>query len=128
MFAIQPIFNDNLGMAELPIVAILNTSPDTVELLSLFFEHHDMLAVSAFTYDIRQGKVDLARLLQTHRVDVVVYDIAPPYERNWLLFVHLRDTILQQHPCVLTTTNAKLVNSLIGADVVLYEILEAVRA
>jgi CheY-like chemotaxis protein len=43
------------------------------------------------------GSVDLEALLRQHKPTVIVYDIAPPYVRNWRFFEHLRETILKGH-------------------------------
>jgi hypothetical protein len=42
------------------VVAIINTSPDTIDLLKDVFERAGLLVASTFTHDIRDAKVDLA--------------------------------------------------------------------
>ena len=89
------------------VVAVFNTSPDTVQLLRFLFEEAGFVVVSAFTYEIRDGDVDLERFMRQHRPQAIVYDIAPPYEPNWRLFQHLRSThAMRDAQCVLTSTNA----------------------
>src|ERR1041384_5606879 len=72
-----------------PVVAVINTSPDVVELLRAALEQAGLVTVSAFTYDIRDGRVDLEAFIRQHDPRVVVYDIAPPYDVNWRLFEHV---------------------------------------
>ena len=99
------------------VVAIINTSPDTVDMLRIAFEFEGFVAVSAMTFDIRDGKVDLAAFLALHRPDVVIYDISLPYQGNWHLFQHLRETTpLGQLPTIVTTTNAAHVRPLAGGE------------
>jgi CheY-like chemotaxis protein len=92
------------------VVAVINTSPDVVDMLRLTLEHAGIAVVSAMTWEVRDGEVDLERLMQQHRPKVVVYDIAPPYENNWLLFRHIRsmDAMNDVH-FVLTSTNSRQV-------------------
>lgn len=100
-----------------PVVAIFNTSPDTVELLRIALESEGFITLAAYTFDLRDGKVDLEALVRQHRIDAVVYDVAPPYDKNWRLFEHLKATpALEAIPFVVTTTNAQRVREVAGGD------------
>jgi CheY-like chemotaxis protein len=104
-------------MARPPVVAIFNTSPDTVDLLRMAFEYEGFVAVSAFTFDIRDGDVDLDAFLELHTPDVVIYDVAVPYHANWQLFLHLRQRPpLKGLPVIITTTNAAHLRPLSGSE------------
>jgi CheY-like chemotaxis protein len=105
-------------------ILVVNTAPDTITLLQLLFEQFDYVVVSCYTHDVRSGKTDLGRLLDQHRPAVIVYDLAPPYERNWLFCQHLRSTVLKGIPVVLTSTNAALVKRVVKPDLEVYEIIE----
>ena len=48
-----------------PVVAVINTSPDTVDLLKDVLERAGMLVVTAFTHDIRDGHVNVEDFLRT---------------------------------------------------------------
>jgi DNA-binding NtrC family response regulator len=64
------------------------------------------------TWEIREGEVDLERFVSQHKPRVVVYDIAPPYENNWLLFQHIRAMpVMAGIHFVITTTNAHQVEA-----------------
>ena len=106
------------------VVAIFNTSPDIVDLIRQAFEPAGMVAVTLLTYDIREGKVDLDNFLTHHNPSVIVYDIAPPYDANWNMFLHIRGLpSMQGRKIVITSINPKHVERLAGRDVKIYEIV-----
>ena len=106
------------------VVAVINTSPDTVGLLAGLLERAGFLVVTTYTHHIRDGTVDLEAFLRTHRPRVIVYDIAPPYERNWQFLEHLRQTILGGYQFVLTTTNPARVEPFVKGDDRVYEVVD----
>jgi CheY-like chemotaxis protein len=92
-------------------------------MLRFVLEHAGMTVVSAYTYDIRDGRVDLDSFMRTHQPAVVVYDVAPPYEQNWQLCEHLRSRSgLDPEQFVVTSTNAPVVQKLAGTERV-YEVI-----
>jgi CheY-like chemotaxis protein len=106
------------------VVAVINTSPDTVDLLKDLLECAGFLVVNTYTHHIRDGTIDLSAFLRTHEPRVILYDIAPPYERNWQLLQHLRQTVLSGYRFVLTTTNPSRVEPLVGRDEQVYEVVD----
>ena len=107
-----------------PVVAVINTSPDIVDMLRLALQHAGLVVVSAFTHEIREGVVDLDNFVRQHEPSVVIYDIAPPYDGNWQLFLHVRSMdVMQGRYFILTTTNARHVEKLAGSDQQLFEIV-----
>jgi hypothetical protein len=62
-------------------------------------------------------------LLRINVPKVIVYDIAPPYERNWAYLQHLRRTVLDGYRFVLTSVNVKHVERLVGSDERVYEVV-----
>ena len=107
-----------------PVVAIINTSPDTIDLLKDLLEKAGFVVVSTYTHDIRDGTVELSAFLRTHQPAVILYDIAPPYERNWHFLQHLRGSVLAGYRFVLTTTNPSRVEPLVGRDEQVYEVVD----
>jgi CheY-like chemotaxis protein len=106
------------------VVAVFNTSEDTIEMLRHLFEHQGFVVVTAFTHALRDGKTDLEALMRQHHPAVVVYDIALPYEQNWRLFQHIRSSpACVGVPFVLTTTNTAQVHKVAGADEPIHEIV-----
>jgi len=73
-----------------PVVAILNSNDDTVELLRTVLELEGIVVVSAHVSDLRRGQFDFSGFLSEHDPRVVIYDIPPPYDRSWLFFEHLK--------------------------------------
>jgi CheY-like chemotaxis protein len=112
-------------MIQKPVVAaVINTSPDVVDLLRRALEPAGIVAVTALTFEIRDGKVDLDRFLKQHDPDVVVYDIAPPYDGNWGLFQHVcRMPAMRDRHIVLTSINPKHVEGLAGGNEKIYEVV-----
>jgi len=107
-----------------PVVAILNTSEDTIDMLRLILEKAGCIVVAAFTNHLRDGRIDFEHFVRQHQPTVVVYDVAPPYEQNWRLFQHFRTRpVCRDVPFVLTTTNAAHVKALAGAEHPLHEIV-----
>jgi len=107
------------------VVAVINTSPDVVDMLRLTLEHAGIVVVSAMTWEIREGEVDLERFVGQHRPKVIVYDVAPPYENNWQLFQHIRAMpVMAGIRFVITTTNAQQVERFAkGATESVYEVI-----
>ena len=74
-----------------------------------------IVTVSGFTCQIRDGQIDFESFISQYNPDVIVYDIAPPYDANWNLFQHLsRMQAVSGHRFVLTTTNVAHVDKLVG--------------
>jgi len=112
-----------MGSSAETVVAIFNTSQDTIDMLRELFEHKGFVAVAVFTNTVRDGKVDLDGWMRQHRPSVIVYDIALPYDENWRLFEHIRQSpACRNVPFVLTTTNVAQVKRVAG-DAELFEIV-----
>ena len=105
------------------VVAVINTSPDTIELLKSALERAGFIVVSTFTWAVANGQIDLRSFVATHAPSVIVYDIAPPYDRNWTLLQNLRANILKSYNFVLTTVNTSHVERLVGRDQRVYEVV-----
>lgn len=107
-----------------PVVAIFNTSPDTVELLRIVLEQQGMVVVSAYTHDLREGKVDIEGLIRQYRPKLVIYDIAPPYDKNWRqMLTTCTMPALEGTKFLITTTNERRVREVAGEEQEIYEIV-----
>ena len=106
-----------------PVVAVVNTNPDLVELLKAEIEKAGFVVLVMHINDIREG-LDVEAVLAQHDPQVIVYDVAFPYERNWRFLQHLRETSFRSRRFVLTTPNADGLRRLVGKDERVYEILD----
>ena len=61
--------------------------------------------------------------MRVHNPRVIVYDIAPPYDRNWAFLQMLRTTVLKGRRLVITTPNKGQVERLVGRDYDVYEVV-----
>ena len=105
-------------------VGVFNTSPDTVEMLRIVLEREGLIVVSAYTYDLRDSKIDIEALVRQHQPKVIIFDVAPPYDANWRLFEHIRGMpVLAGIKFVVTTTNVARVREVAGVTEPLLEIV-----
>lgn len=106
------------------VVAVINTSPDTVEMLRMTLERAGFVVITGFTFDIRDGRLDIDAFMTKHQPRVVVYDVAPPYDQNWRLLQHVRSLeSMKDRTFVITSTNPKHLEQLAGRDHRIYEIV-----
>jgi len=117
------VYSENVAASD-PVVAVFNTSEDTTDLLRAVLEQAGFVVVTAFTNFLRDGKVDFDAFMRQHRPRVIVYDIALPYDQNWRLFEHFRDSpACADVMFVLTTTNVARVEEVAGRGQTIYEIV-----
>ena len=108
-----------------PVVAVINSTPDVIDMLRTAFESAGMATVGTFTHAVRDGEVDIEAFMRQHDPRVVVYDIAPPYPNNWLLFQHVAHLpVMKDRHFILTTTNKTHVEKLAaGTKLPIFEIV-----
>lgn len=112
-------------MPEPTTIAIVNTTPDAIEMLRNVLMAAGFVVVSCYTHDIRDGKVDLDSFVRQHRPTVIVYDLAPPYEKSFQLFTHVRAMpVVHGSQFVLTSVNPSNVSNLVGRDERVYEVVD----
>ena len=98
-----------------PVVAIINSSDDTVAMLRTVLEQAGFLTVATHVTDIRNGTEDFIAFVRGSDVRVLVYDISPPYEANWTFLRLVLDTdVMRGRGVVLTTTNKAALERLVG--------------
>ena len=106
------------------VVAVINSTTDIVDMLRMALEQAGLVVVTALTPEIRDGHVDIEKLVEQHEPKVVVYDIAPPYEPNWNLFQHVaRLPVMKGRQFVITSTNAHHVERLASPQEHVYEVV-----
>src|SRR3712207_5554916 len=94
-------------MSDQPMVAIINTTIETIEMLREVLGDEGFATIGAYVVDFKRGNQDLRTFFATYQPKAVVYDIALPYVENWTFF---RDHVLAlgflpEQCFVLTTTN-----------------------
>lgn len=98
-----------------PLVAVLNTSPDFIQILTEILELEGFTVIADYILEFRQGRKDIRAFFADHAPDVVIYDVALPYRENWEFFQHVQ-AVSGLKPCqfILVTTNRNALNQLVG--------------
>jgi DNA-binding response OmpR family regulator len=116
---------------------VMDSSADTLDLLRHYLEFHGFDVETCNLGRLRREGIDIADTVARARPDVVVFDIALPYDVNWDLCSALQQDPRIKAPFVVTTTNRTAVERLTGAREVieilgkpydLEHVAEAVRA
>lgn len=109
-----------------PVVGIINSTPDIVDMLRVTFETAGFAVVATFTHAIRDGEVDIEAMMRQHDPKVIVYDIAPPYASNWQLFQHIASMpAMQGRIFILTSINKARVEEFArGSGLPVFEVAE----
>ena len=107
-----------------PVVAVLNSNDDLVELLRHLLEQAGFVTVTGHVDDVRRGNLDLINFVEQHNPSVIVYDLVPPYDRSWNYLYLLRDSKpLRGRPFVLTSVNPARATEVVGQSEMVYEIV-----
>jgi DNA-binding NtrC family response regulator len=120
------------------LVAILNTSSDTIALLQDVLDDEGIATVADYVPEFREGRKDVSAFLRQHKPQAVIFDVAIPYDQNWRFFKEqvVGPGILPVSAIVVTTTNKAVLERLVGpTDAIemvgkpfdLDEIVQAVR-
>ena len=110
-------------MSRPPVVAVVNTNPDLVEMLKARIEAAGFIVLILHIVEIRGG-LDVRAVLAQHDPQVVVYDVVMPYDRNWRFLEHLRETTFKGRRFVITTPNQRAIERLVGKDDEVYEVVD----
>ena len=106
-----------------PVVAVVNTNPDLVDLLKESIEVAGFVVFVLQVAQIRSG-MDVAALVAQHDPQVIVYDVVAPMQRSWRFLEHLRETAFKGRRFVLTSPNVAALERIIGKDEKIYEIVD----
>jgi DNA-binding NarL/FixJ family response regulator len=99
-----------------PVVAVFNSSDDTVDLLRTFLEEQGFHTVAGHIPDMKKGELDLVAFIERHAPNVIVYDISPPYDANWTFLRLVRSAApVRDRHFVITTTNKPALDKMVGA-------------
>ena len=105
-------------------VAVFNASDDTVEMLKALLSGRGYVAIAGEVDKVKSGEIDFIAFLETHQPDALIWDVAPPYDRNWHFYKMIRALRpLERCAIVLTTTHYGHLNTLAGEAVEALEIV-----
>lgn len=118
------------------VVAIVNTNPDIIRLLRVSLERAGFVAFAIHIEDIKTSAANVKSMLEEHDPQVIIYDLAPPYDQTWRFLDHLRtSTEFKGRKFVLTSVNVGAAQQEVGKEEAVHEvigqdadILEVVRA
>jgi CheY-like chemotaxis protein len=103
---------------------VLNSSQDTIDLLKVVLEEQGFLVATAHVSSVKSGELDLLDFVSKHSPDVIVYDVALPYEENWKFLRLLQSSeALKDIRWVITTTHKKRLQELVGDCGQVYEVV-----
>jgi DNA-binding response OmpR family regulator len=115
---------ENVGTPVRRTVAIFNGSEDTVDLLRCLLGNCGYVTIAGRADDVKSGVLDFVAFLATHKPDAIIWDITPPYERNWNFFKLLRSASpVSCRAVVLTTTHKQHLDELAREDTGALEIV-----
>src|SRR5688500_18763416 len=98
-------------------VAIFNASDDTLEMMTTALSQRGYRALNGYADVVKSGEMDFVAFMATQKPDAVIWDIAPPYDRNWHFFKLLRTShLFDRCGIVLTTTHKEHLDELAGQD------------
>jgi DNA-binding response OmpR family regulator len=101
------------------VVAVLDSDPDTTELLKTLLEVAGMVVATGSLIDFRLGKDSILAFLDRTKPDVILYDLGLPYESNFHFLQKMReDPAFPACGLVITTTNARVVENLLGVHAI----------
>jgi len=108
----------------LPSIAVFNSSEDTIEILKIALEQQGYTVAAGHVSDLKKGQVDVIDFVEEHQPDVIIYDVAIPYEENWRFLRLLQSSdAMKSTKWVITTTHRKRLQELVGECGEVYEVV-----
>ncbi|HXD15913.1 MAG TPA: hypothetical protein VN654_02785 [Vicinamibacterales bacterium] len=94
---------------------LVNSSVDTIELLTDWFTALGAVVHHLRGLDLCANIGEARQLVQTINPDVVLFDLAVPYDRNWKCFEYLRrNAVFAAVPIITTTVNRRALEEISG--------------
>ena len=108
----------------LPSIAVFNSSEETIEILKIALEEQGYAVSTGHVADVKRGQLDVLDFVEEHQPDVIIYDVAIPYEENWRFLRLLQSSeSLKDAKWVITTTHRKRLEELVGECGEVYEVV-----
>ena len=108
----------------LPSVAVFNSSAETIEILKIALEEQGYAVSTGHVADVKKGALDVIDFVAEHQPDVIIFDVAIPYEENWRFLRLLQSSEpLKEAKWVITTTHKKRLEELVGETGEVYEVV-----
>ena len=108
----------------LPSITVLNSSAETIEILKIALEEQGYAVSTGHVADVKKGQLDVIDFVAEHQPDVIIYDVAIPYEENWRFLRLLQSSeALKDAKWVITTTHRKRLEELVGECGDVYEVV-----
>lgn len=102
-------------MGNPPLVYLINTNWDTLELLQIAMEQNGFATAACLSAKLKTGEVSFEAECKRRAPSAVIYDIGPPYEREWRFMQELTQTrSCAGIPFIVTTTNEPRLRRYIG--------------
>jgi hypothetical protein len=101
------------------VVALFNASDDTIDMVQglLTASCGGQTLIWCHFADLKKGIVDFGKYMEKHNPEVVIFDLSPPYDENWVFFKTMRDDeTMRGRGVVLTTTNKNRLDEVLGED------------
>lgn len=106
-----------------PVVAIINTSIELIEALSYAMQQVGYDTVTVTVYELKHKLKTLHDVFKIKRPHVIVYDVALPYQENWNFLQNMKGANeIEDAHVIITTTNKKALETLIGHKTQAFEI------
>lgn len=97
------------------LVAVLDTSPDFIQILTDILSLEGVRVIGGDVRAFRAGRSDIQAFLTAYHPDVVLYDVAVPYQENWAFFQEvLRASGLKACQFIVVTTNQHALTQWVG--------------
>ena len=108
----------------LPSITVLNSSEETIEILKIALEEQGYAVSTGHVADVKKGQLDVIDFVDEHQPDVIIYDVAIPYEENWRFLRLLQSSeALKDVQWVITTTHRQRLEELVGECGEVYEVV-----
>lgn len=108
----------------LPSIAVFNSSEETIEILKIALEEQGYAVSTGHVADVKKGQLDVLDFVEEHQPDVIIYDVAIPYEENWRFLRLLQSSeSMKDAKWVITTTHRKRLEELVGECGEVYEVV-----